>query len=97
MIKRAVANDKNERVIETVERENEENMKKMSTYIESRQNPVRILAKIILVIEPSNIMYEATKAIRNLSRTEEVVDMLMEENELLRIYKEKILMIDSHS
>ena len=42
-------------------------------------------------------MFEATKAIRNLSRTEEVVDMLMEENELLRIYKEKILMIDSHS
>ena len=40
-------------------------------------------------------MIEATKAIRNLSKTPEVVDMLMEENELLRIYKDKILSIDS--
>ena len=42
-------------------------------------------------------MIEATKAIRNLSKTPEVVDMLMEENELLRIYKDKILSIDSQS
>ena len=42
-------------------------------------------------------MFEATKAIRNLSRTEEVVDMLMEENQLLSIYTNKILVIDSHS
>ena len=37
--------------------------------------------------EPGNIMIEATKAIRNLSRTPAVVDMLMKENELLLIYK----------
>ena len=42
-------------------------------------------------------MIEATKAIRNLSRTQEVVDMLMEENELLKIYNEKIRTIDSYS
>ena len=69
----------------------------MNLYIVSRQNPVRILAKIILRTEPSNIMIEATKAIRNLSKTTVVVDMLMEENELLKIYKEKTRMIDSQS
>lgn len=42
-------------------------------------------------------MIEATKAIRNLSKTEEVVDMLMEQQDLLRIYKDKIEWIDSHS
>ena len=56
-----------------------------------------MLANIILRTEPSNIMIEATKAIRNLSKTEEVVDMLMEQNELLRIYKDKIEWIDSSS
>ena len=58
---------------------------------------MRILANIILRTEPSIIMIEATKAIRNLSKTEEVVDMLMEQQDLLRIYKDKIEWIDSHS
>lgn len=62
----------------------------MNTIIESRQNPISILANIILRTEPSVIMIEATKAIRNLSKTEEVVDMLMtDKNELLQIYKDK--------
>jgi len=99
MIKRAVQNDRSTGRPETAGDGNwtEDNMKKMNTIIESRQNPIRILANIILRTEPSVIMVEATKAIRNLSRTEEVVDMLMEENELLRIYKEKILMVNSQS
>ena len=42
-------------------------------------------------------MFEATKALKNLSRTPVVIDMLMEDNELLKIYKEKILDIDSYS
>lgn len=67
-----------------------DNKQKLHGYIEYRQNPVRILAKIIMKAEPSNIMFEATKAIRNLSRTEEVCQMLMVDNELLTIYKNKI-------
>lgn len=42
-------------------------------------------------------MIEATKAIRNLSRTPAVVAMLMEENELLLIYKKQTSVIDSVS
>lgn len=85
---------------ETVDGEKQEVEKlnnTMNTIIESRQNPIRILANIILRTEPSVVMIEATKAIRNLSRTEEVIDMLMQQNELLKIYKEKILMVDSQS
>lgn len=100
MVARALQSpDTKELVSETVTKKDmtNDNMQKMNLYIESRQNPIRILANIVLRTEPSNIMIEATKAIRNLSKTQEVVDMLMEENELLRIYKEKILMIDSQS
>ena len=61
----------------------------MSTIIASKQNPVRILVKIIMKTQSNMIMVEATKAIKNLSRTEEVIEMLMHEKELLRIMKEK--------
>lgn len=46
-----------------------DSMKLMNVHVESKQNPVRILANIILRTEPSNIMIEATRAIRNLSKT----------------------------
>ena len=68
---------------------NEETSAKLNTMIESKQNPVHILANIVLKTDSVIIMVEATKAIKNLSVNEEVIRMLMEEKELLNIFNEK--------
>ena len=68
---------------------NEETSTKLNTMIESKQNPVHILANIVLKTDSVIIMVEATKAIKNLSVNEEVIRMLMEEKELLNIFNEK--------
>lgn len=68
---------------------NEETSSKLNTMIESKQNPVHILANIVLKTDSVVIMVEASKAIKNLSVNEEVIRMLMHEKELLKIFKEK--------
>jgi len=56
-----------------------ENIDKMNNRIESKVNPVRILVKKVLETDSTLIMIEGTKAIKNLSKTEEVIHMLQKE------------------
>lgn len=72
MVRKAFKDDGKDQSItgnELADQMAKDSMKLMNTHVESKQNPVRILANIILRTEPSNIMIEATRAIRNLSKT----------------------------
>jgi hypothetical protein len=71
------------------------NMMEMSTIIAKKQNPVRILVNIIMKTDRDAIMIEATKAIKNLSRTEDVITMLMSGDlKILDIVKKKFPNVD---
>lgn len=53
-------------------------------------NPVKILVKKILETDSTLIMIEATAVISSLSRTEEVIHMLMEDDDKQKDENEKL-------
>ena len=53
-------------------------------------NPVKILVKKILETDSTLIMIEATAVISSLSRTEEVIHMLMEDDDKQKDEHEKL-------
>jgi hypothetical protein len=75
----------------------EEYISKMNNKITKKKNPIKILVKKILDTESTLIMNEATKAIRNLSKTDEVIKLLMIERSLMSIIRTKFLDSDPQS
>lgn len=67
----------------------------MNALINNNQNPIKILVKKVLETESTLIMNEATKAIRNLSKTEEVIHILQLENAMFSIVRTKFMDSDS--
>lgn len=88
-------------VEEKVDSLSTDHQKKIYEIIESKQNPVKILVNIILKNDEKDqsiaIMQEATKAIKNLAKTEDVIHMLMKDDSLLEIINEKFSLMDAQS
>ena len=61
----------------------------MNKKVIDNKNPIKILVKKILNTDSTLIMNEACKAIRNLSKTKEVIDLLMMEGSLIEIVNTK--------
>ena len=72
---------------------------KMNEKIEQKQNPLRILIKIIAETQSTQIMIEATKAVKNLAKNKMAIEMLMNDKilDFLKIFKQKFNSADSVS
>lgn len=75
----------------------EEYITKLNDEITKKKNPIKILVKKILDTDSTLIMNEATKAIRNLSKNDEVIKLLMNERSLMSIVRTKFLDSDPQS
>lgn len=60
-----------------VEEMEQQYLKNMRDNLEQKPNPLRILVKIVRENHDSQVLAEATQAIKNLARNKSVVDMLM--------------------
>ena len=71
----------------------------MNEKIQNKQNPLRKLIEIIEAIKSTQIMIEATKAVKNLAKNKMAIEMLMNDKNLnfLKIFKEKFNLADSVS
>ena len=69
---------------------NSHNIEFMNDKISSNVDPIKILVKKILETDSTLIMNEATKAIRILSKSEIVIEILYKEDALISIVKEKL-------
>lgn len=72
----------------------EENIRTLNSFIESRQNPIHILVRKMMDTNSQQIIQEVSKAIRNLSQADVVIDTLQENNELIDIIESKFLYAD---
>jgi hypothetical protein len=61
----------------------DENLDKIDNMINKKQNPVKIIIKRIIDTESNQIMQEAAKAMKYLSKMDEVIDSLQADNELM--------------
>ena len=63
----------------------------MRNIIRHNQNPVKLLIKKILACDSSQVLSEATKALKLLSSSSLAIDILMKENSLLGIIRTKFV------
>lgn len=66
----------------------------MKEILKHSQNPIRILKEKILNTDSTLIMNEATKALRNFSKTTGGIDALMQDGTLLKLVRNKFLESD---
>jgi hypothetical protein len=66
----------------------------LNEFIAKRQNPTQIMIQKMLKANSFQIMQEASKAIRNLSQMEVVIQTLQENDDLIKIIIEKFLDAD---